>query len=193
MSSVKITRTTGFSKIVATASAMGKPSVVVGIVDNPDIAEYATYNEFGWAQRVTGKQSTFLQKAFGVDVQIGSVLMSPPRPFMRATFEAKNGEWRQTLRNALKKTGLTDPAQALELVGRQAQVDIQETIRNGGVGGHKFPERSPLTLAIYESQDRETASGRKRRIESGTGSTRKEPLFRSGKLLGAIGYEVREK
>lgn len=181
----------GLQKLLVQSGKIGQPSVSVGIIDNPEIATYATYNEFGWVQRVTGKQSTFLLKNFGLDVQIGATLMAPPRPFMRATYAAKIGEWNQTLRSMLKGKGLYDPRQALEMVGRQAQVDIQETIKNGGVDGMTFPERSPLTLAIYQALDAETSSGNERRIEGDSGSARSKPLLKSGKMLGAIGYQIR--
>ena len=181
----------GMKNVVAKYGDVGKANVAVGVVDNPEIATYATYNEYGWVQRVTGKQAAYLRANYGMNLKVGTTLMSPPRPFMRATYAAKIGEWNKILQTMLKGNGLTDPRKALEIVGRQAQVDIQETIRNGGVDGTKFPERSPMTLAMYEAKDSTTSSGRKRKIEADSGSARGKPLFRSGKLFGAIGYEVR--
>ena len=45
----------------------GVSHVEVGVAD-ASIAPYATYVEYGWVQRVTGKQSLFLSNAIGKPV-----------------------------------------------------------------------------------------------------------------------------
>lgn len=162
----------------------------IGVFD-ADIAEYAAYNEFGWAQQVTGRQSSYLRHAFGVNVREGNTLMSPPRPFLRATASAKAEQWAKTFRDGMAH-GVPFRV-ALEAVARQAQVDIQQTIIHNGVdGGQKFPKRSPLTLAIYAAKDANTPSGRKRKIEGDSGSARDDALYKTGALLHAISYKLTE-
>lgn len=167
--------------------------VKIGVIDDPDIAKYAAYNEFGWVQRVTGRQSGFLRNNFGVNVMPGYTLSSPPRPFLRATATDKAGEWKKTLGDGIAALGVDHIPKVLEAVGRQAQADVQSTIKNNGTGKTKFPERSDLTLQIYEAKDAQTSKGRKRRIESGSGSQRRQALFKTGTLLSAIAYEVEVK
>nr|DAH90065.1 MAG TPA: virion morphogenesis protein [Caudoviricetes sp.] len=177
---------------------------LIGIIDNPEIAKYAAYNEFGWVQTVTPKQSAYLSGLLGYNTKVngfgeapvkpGSTLLNPPRPFLRATAKEKQSEWTNTLAKLIKgKTGVLNVAQAVEMMARQAQVDVQTTIKNNGTEKEKFPDRSPLTLKLYDAKDRTTAKGRKRKIESDSGSGRKQALFKTGKMLGAIGYEVKVK
>lgn len=179
------------SKLKALASKIPTAArVKIGIIDNPEVATYAAYNEYGWVQRVTPRQSGFLRNNFKVDVMPGMTLMSPPRPFLRATAKAKSEEWTKTFAEGVQALGIERANKVLELVGRQAQVDVQETIKNNGTGGERFPERSDLTMAIYAEKDAKTEKGRKRKISGTSGSGRTQALVRSGVLLGSIGYEV---
>lgn len=162
----------------------------VGIMGDEDMATIASYNEFGWVQSVTPKQSYFLNENFGVNVKPGYTLSSPPRPFFRATAKSKGKEWQSTLSKAIKSLGLNKLEKAIELAARQAQSDIQETIQNNGTKEERFPDRSSLTLAIYASQDSLTARGNKRNIESTSGSARSQALVKTGKMLNAIQYEI---
>lgn len=169
-----------------------KARVKIGVINNPEVAKYAAYNEFGWVQRVTPRQSGFLRSNFGVDVMPGMTLMSPPRPFLRGTAKAKVKDWTETFKTGIQSLGVEKASKVLALVGRQAQTDVQDTIKNNGTGGEKFPVRSDLTMAIYAAQDAATKKGRKRKIEGNSGAGRSEALLRSGVLLGSIGYEVEE-
>lgn len=179
-------------KKLAEAIPQQPKKVVVGIWDNPEIATYATYNEFGWTQRVTGRQAGYLNFHYGLDLKPGYTLQSPPRPFMRATAAAKQKKWTKTLKAGIQHYGLTNIYKALAATGRIAQIDIQQTIQNNGVvGGEVFPDRSPMTLEIYAVKDALTASGRKRRIEADSGSGRKKALMKTGNLQKAIAFEVR--
>ena len=179
----------------------------VGIIDNPDVARYAVFNEYGWVQRVTGAQSLFLRGALGQPVPTvggkpqwssaaikpGSTLMSPPRPFLRATARDCSADWQKQARQILEAVGPLGAEQAVLHMARQAQVDVQETIRNNGTAKEKFPDRSPLTLALYESWDGVSSKGRKRKISGDSGSKRSQALIKTGTLLGAIGYQVEKK
>lgn len=179
-------------KKLAEAIPQQPKQVVVGIWGNPEIATYATYNEFGWVQRVTGRQAGYLNFHYGLDLKPGYTLQSPPRPFMRATAAAKQKKWTKTLKAGIQHYGLTNIYKALAATGRIAQIDIQQTIQNNGVvGGEAFPDRSPMTLEIYAVKDALTASGRKRKIESDSGTGRDKALFLSGTLLQSIGYEIK--
>lgn len=169
-----------------------KASVKVGIIDNPEIATYAAYNEFGWVQRTTPKQRHFLAKEFDVHLKEGTVLLNPPRPFLRATASANSDDWGKTFAEALKNLGIKNFQQAAKLMARQAQADIQETIRNNGTKNEQFPDRSGMTAKIYEVKDARTAKGRKRKRERDSGSASEKALVKTGALLSAIGYEIEE-
>lgn len=128
--------------------------VEVGVTD-ASIAEYAQYVEFGWAQRVTPKQSLFLSGAIGRPVPLsnrgrpdfskaaikpGTALVNPPRPFLRGTLVAEQEKWKGVLKKALR--GLQDPASALTVLGTVAAQDVQATIASGGTTKEKFQERA---------------------------------------------------
>ena len=175
-------------------------SFKVGILDNPQVATYAAYNEFGWVQAVTGKQSDYLSYKLGYDVEAnghkgqpirpGMTLHSPPRPFLRGTAAAKKEEWRKALEDGIKVLGLKKLPQILENVARQAQVDVQTTIKNNGTDKQQFPNRSSLTKKLYGLESATTSRGRKRKIEDDAGAARDKALIYSGRLLQSIGYEV---
>ena len=126
----------------------------VGIIDDPEVATYAAYNEFGWVQRVTPKQSVYLSGRLNYSVKKngfanapikpGMTLSSPPRPFLRGTADAKKEEWRDLIAQGIKTIGVQQLPKIIELVARQAQVDVQETIKNNGTDKRKFPDRSPV-------------------------------------------------
>lgn len=176
--------------------------IKVGIIDNPDVAEYAAYNEFGWVQKVTGAQAAYLSGALGHDVKTrgmknapikpGYTLMSPPRPFLRATARDCADKWHETIKKGVQKLGVTKLPQVAEMIGRQAQVDVQETIKNNGTSKERFPDRSPLTLELYKRAEALTASGRKRKMAAGAGATRKKALLNSGVMHKTIGYRIEQ-
>lgn len=173
----------------------------VGIIDDPEVATYAAYNEFGWVQRVTPKQSVYLSGRLNYSVKKngfanapikpGMTLSSPPRPFLRGTADAKKEEWSDLIAQGIKTIGVQQLPKIIELVARQAQVDVQETIKNNGTDKQKFPDRSPLTKELYEGKFSTTSSGRKRKIESDSGAGRDKALLLSGTLLQSIGYEIK--
>lgn len=173
----------------------------VGIIDDPEVATYAAYNEFGWVQRVTPKQSVYLSGRLNYSVKKngfanapikpGMTLSSPPRPFLRGTADAKKEEWRDLIAQGIKTIGVQQLPKIIELVARQAQVDVQETIKNNGTDKQKFPDRSPLTKELYAGKFSTTSSGRKRKIEGDSGAGRDKALFLSGTLLQSIGYEIK--
>lgn len=179
----------------------GATHVEVGVTD-PEIAKYATFVEFGWVQRVTGKQSIFLSNAIGKPVprreggkpnfqaaaiKPGMALVNPPRPFLRGTMAAEAPKWRETAKKALQKT--RDKEKALAILGRQAADDVRMTITSGGTSKEKFPERSSLTLELY--RQRAEAKGRKGKSKGGGNFMTAKPLVLTGKLLNSIGYEVK--
>lgn len=179
--------------------------VEVGVTD-ASIAEYAQYVEFGWVQSVTPKQSLYLSNAIGQPVPFengqpvwkeaaikpGSALVNQPRPFLRGTLAAEQGKWRETLRKALHK--FQDSAIALAVLGTVAAQDVQETITRGGTSKERFPERSSLTMALYEAA---ATGGKKKGKKARKGQSAKsntattQPLIYSGALLHSIGFEVK--
>lgn len=177
--------------------------VEVGVTD-PEIAKYATYVEYGWAQRVTTKQSLYLSNAIGKPVprggdgkfafdkaaiKPGTALVNPPRPFLRGTLAAEGGKWLKVLKASLKRGDA--PMKALAVVGTIAQQDITETIARGGTSKEKFPERSELTMALLDQAQK----GRKRpsgkNASGASASNRTQPLVLTGKLLNAIKFDVK--
>lgn len=180
-------------KLAETAKpAKSKISFKVGIIDAPNIATYAAYNEFGWVQQVTNKQQWWFRGwRIKNPPKEGNALMSPPRPFLRGTAEAKKDEWRDLIAEGISTLGLQALPQIIEDTARQAQVDVQETIKNNGTDKEKFPARSPLTLELYKAKYGTTAKGRPRKIEPDSGAAREQALFLSGALLQSIGYEIK--
>lgn len=158
-------------------------SVLVGIDDKSDVAEYAKYVEYGWVQRVTEKQSRYLAGVLGGSAPApGSSLVNPPRPFLRGTFSAERKKWKDVMQNSLARD-LFNFDLALIRVGMVAAEDIRETIVKGGTSKQKFPKRSSLTMAFYQALKGD------RKGEGGNSDTDK-PLVLSGSLLNAITYKL---
>ncbi len=171
-------------RILKTASdTQNARYVKVGITDE-DVAEYAVYQEFGWVQSVTDRQSKFFFAANGVFVPPGSALVLPPRPTFRATFAAENQKWRKIVQSGLKKFGVSRIAEVLALAGMAAANDLRATITNGGTSQGKFPERSDLTMALYSNR----TAGRKKSGPSNL--TTRKPLIKTGRFLHSIDYQV---
>ena len=188
---IKVQRSGGIQKVAAEAGEMGKPHAVIGITD-PEVATYATYNEYGWVQRTTKKQAGYFLNHFGMMLKPGTPLRSPPRPFMRATFADEVGHWQKILAEGLKHHGLKNARSALEVMARQAQVDIQETIKNNGSRTQKFPDRSLFTMMLYDIKDDKTPRGKLRDRSADSGSGREKSLVKIGTMLHSVGYEIRE-
>lgn len=181
----------------------GASRVEVGVTD-PEIAKYATYVEFGWAQRVTAKQSLYLSNAIGKPVprggdgkfawdeaaiKPGTALVNPPRPFLRGTLAAEGKKWLKALKTTLK---LGDaPMKALATVGVIAQQDITETIARGGTSKEKFPERSELTMAILDQAQKGRKRPRGKNVSATSATNRTQPLVLTGRLLNAIRFDVK--
>ena len=106
---------------------------------------------------------------------------------MRATFADEVGNWKKILAAGLKAKGVKDARAALEIMARQAQVDIQETIRNNGSRSTKFPDRSLFTTLLYDVKDER--KGRNRTADSGSG--RDKALVKVGTMLHSVGYEIK--
>lgn len=129
-------------------------TVSVGLINKPDIVEYAKVYEYGGEFKVKNyKQHKWFEHNLPKDYkqvpQMGNKLVHPPRPFLRFTAAAKAYEWKQELKKALKEfNGNTEAA--LSHVGRIAAVDIQKTLETGHIGGYVFEKRRPLTLDLYK-------------------------------------------
>lgn len=180
-------------RIKAAAKNNGeKRFVEIGVTNKPTIATYAAYNEFGWAQTVTKRQSGFLRNRYGLAIMPGMHLVCPPRPFLGGTARAEGKKWAKLLGATLKVRGIESLDDALLMVGQIAQQDVKTTIANNGTSKEKFPDRSEVTLAIYSQQDTETDSGRPRERDSTGGLDREQALVKTGTLLASIGYWLRE-
>lgn len=167
-----------------------KLKVEVGIKD-PEVAEYATYVEYGWVQTITPKQSRYFGAKYGIGLKPGNTLFNPPRPFMRGTLAAKHEEWKQSLGMYARQAGIERLPKALALVGELMANDIKMTIRNGGVeGGESFPRRSALTQALLAAQTAKTASGKRRKTDSTGNAMGDKPMMNTGMMLSKVGYWV---
>lgn len=150
------------------------------------VAQVASFQEFGWVQQTTSKQRGFFALNWGIRLKKGSLFM-PPRPFLRATALAEKDKWIKIVADTIKANGIQDLKSALVAVGLQAKTDVQETINNGGTSKEKFEKRSGLTQKIYarESMDH---------VTDGTGGIEGDkPLFKTGTLLNAITFKLRDK
>jgi hypothetical protein len=91
----------------------GTPTALVGF-----------WNEYGTAHR-----------------QGDTTVITPPRPFMRTTAEAKGARWAKIVGVMLKSNG-GDFEAALRVAGEAAVVDVQQTI-----GAFTDPANAPSTIA----------------------------------------------
>lgn len=164
---------------------MGQVTAVeVGVLD-AEIATYASFVEFGWAQRVTPKQARwFIHQGVAHPPKTGSALINPARPFMRSTVAACSKEWANLFARAIKKQGIENIKAALSLVGMQASADIRQTLVDGGTKLDTFDRRAKLTMELYEREAKGHAS-------DGSGNMHTDkPLVKTGSLLNAIGYQL---
>lgn len=163
-------------------------SALIGITD-PKLATIATYQEFGWVQRVTAKQHGWLGAHAGWNIapQPGASLVLKPRPFFHSTVMAKHKKWFQIARRAPLVMGIPDTEKLLALVGAEMVADVQQTIKDGGNEYAAFEERHPLTMAIYAQR----AQGHQ---TDGTGGISiGKPLFLTGRMFASIHFEIIEE
>ena len=162
----------------------------VGITDE-SIAQYAVYQEYGWVQRVTGKQAAwFANQGVNHPPRPGNSLVLPPRPFFRATIDACSEDWSKLFVRTLKALGPDEFLTALQLTAQKAAEDFRDTVRNGGTSKVKFEDRAPLTMELYKQQSATTSKGNARRISGGNVSTT-QPLVKTGAMLNAIGWNLK--
>lgn len=180
-------------KLAADLEKAGSHKVSIGIKDirtpsKISTQEYSVYFEFGWTQKASVAMAKYLTAASGEEVKPGSTLMSPPRPFFRGTIDEEGDKWVKFLKNAVRHYSvehvLAAHLMALDLVGLKVQQDIQHTLANGGTRGQKFPQRSPLTMAIYKAM----TEGHKT-DGSGNYSTTKPGVVLKN-LLHSVAYEI---
>lgn len=159
--------------------------VEVGIIDDAEVATYASYVEFGWVQRVTAKQAGwFIGQGVDHPPKVGSALVNPARPFLRATAAACGKKWAQVFERTIKAGGVDALPTALQLVGMQASGDVKQTLINGGTERDSFNPRSGLTMELYAQE----AAGHS---TDGTGNLETDkPLVKTGTLLNAIGFQI---
>lgn len=163
----------------------------VGISDE-SIAQYAVYQEYGWVQRVTGKQAAwFANQGVNHPPRPGNSLVLPPRPFFRATIDACSEDWSKLFVRTLKALGPDEFLTALQLTAQKAAEDFRDTVRNGGTSKVKFEDRAPLTMELYQQQSATTSKGNARRINGGNVSTT-QPLVKTGAMLNAIGWNLKK-
>lgn len=182
----------GFSKAVDAIKdkffkkAKEPMSVNVGIINNPQVAKYAAYLEYGWVQTVTGKQAKWFRAQLGDDApKRGSVLIMPPRPIFAATKRACGDKWANYVKTAISTSnGRVDTEKLLAAVGTIAAGDIRNTIAHNGTADERFADRAPLTLALLSKQ----AEGHR---TDGSGSlSRSQALVRSHALINSIHYQI---
>lgn len=154
--------------------------------DNVSMAQIAQWQERGWTQRVTPKQVGFFRYNFGISLKKNGVLHLPPRPFLTLTAKKEMPRWLSLYRQAITK-GKMRPREALQLVAQEAVTDVRKTILNGGVGGKRFAERSPMTMEIL----RQRTKGKRAQPDAGMATSR--ALFATGGLLNSISYLIHKR
>jgi len=104
-------------KITAELRKIGNQKLVVGVID-PNVAEYATYNEFGTKS-------------------------IPQRSFLRSTYDEQIGKWERQLENGIK--GIlnmkADASRVWDLLGIKAKGDVQKKLRS-----NIAPANAPSTI-----------------------------------------------
>lgn len=157
----------------------------VGIIDDPEMATIAAYQEYGWVQRVTPKQAGWFKgQGLKNPPKAGASLVLPPRPFFRATMQAEGKQWSKYYAAALKAYGVDNAGAALQATAMRAADDIKQTMISGGTSKEQFEDRSPLTMEMYAKQ----AAGHN---ADGTGNiSGAKPLVKTGALLNSIGYQL---
>lgn len=151
------------------------------------VADVANILENGWVQIVTPKQAGYLRR-HGFAVKPDTVISSPPRPFMRLTFENRRDVWNRLAEQfLLSRFDFNKVEQsiisAMTYVGDNAVSDVKETIYENLYG---IEPRSSATLNIMRRwlRDRELeASG-------DAGMVRSKSLFRSGLLMTSVAYQI---
>ena len=94
---IKVNRNTGVRKLAAEVGKVGAPYAEIGITD-PEVATYATYNEYGWVQRTTKKQTGYFLRNFGIMLKPGTPLSSRGRH--RSTFRRRSETTARAVRSS---------------------------------------------------------------------------------------------
>lgn len=158
--------------------------VCVGVNNNPRIATYAAYLEYGWTQTVTVPQVGWLNHHGASGIRPGSKLVMLPRPTFATTVRKNTPKWQKIARNAMKRQmPRYQPDDILTLLGTVATDDIKTQIATA----EGMPRRKPLTLAIYAAM----ASGHD--VAGLNNTTTDKPLVHTGAFLGSISWEIREE
>ena len=114
------------------------------------------------------------------------MLHLPPPPFHTRTARKKMPHRLRLYRQAITK-GKMKPREALQLVAQEAVTDVRQTILNGGVGGKRFAERSPMTMEIL----RQRTKGKRAQPDAGMATSR--ALFATGGLFNSISYLIHKR
>lgn len=170
--------------------AQKKCRAKIGYPNNPEIADRAAHNEYGWVQTVKADKAGYFLGQFHVKVNVGTTLYCPPRPFFRATFRECDTKWRDEFAAGLKRLGITGLSEVVEGTAKIAWNDVLNTIVNGGTESEKFPERSGLTMKIYANAWKTLPTGRRRKISSFSSARTTKPLTLTGEMLRALAYEI---
>ncbi|MCY1690733.1 hypothetical protein OVA29_08695 [Exiguobacterium sp. SL14] len=165
---VKIRRGDGQQKLKEMAKAsrnLDGRKLRVGVMEGGELGMIAHVHEFGCDIKVTDKMRGYLGSQ-GIHLKKETtVIRIPERSFIRAGFDAKEGEWRNKvddiLQNAL--TGGIPIESALDMLGLDLG-KIQEFARD-----LSSPPNSATTVKLKGSSN---------------------PLVDTGRLIGAIKHEV---
>lgn len=138
----------------------------VGVMEGGELGMIAYVHEFGCDIKVTDKMRGYLGSQ-GIHLKKETtVIRIPERSFIRAGFDAKEGEWRNKvddiLQNAL--TGGIPIESALDMLGLDLAGKIQEFARD-----LRSPPNSSATVKLKGSSN---------------------PLIDTGRMIGAIKHEV---
>lgn len=142
-------RDLGYTSIITGMKSLNNATVVVGVLknagkeaDGTDLVDVAVYNEYGTKH-------------------------IPPRPFLRIATDEHGEDWQDLAEQCVGKIidGVLDKDRALQIIGLQAQKDVQATIKDSS----NFAPNSQKTV------DRKGSS---------------KPLIDTGRLRQSIRYRV---
>lgn len=151
------------------------------------VSKVATWLEYGWEQTATNAQIGWF-RAHGYPMPWRAHLILPPRPTFKATAETHKTKWIKTFNFAMKSLAKAPDIaikKGLIMVGKQAQGDVQDTIINNGVEGHKFAPRSGATTALL------TLFAQGHKVKGKNNTTSEKALKNTGTFLHSIVYEIK--
>lgn len=161
--------------------------VRVGVLNNPQVATYASYLERGWVQTVTPRQAGWLNANGLTGVRPGARLVLVPRPFIEAAIQNNEDKWRKMASNMIRRQSPNlDLRQVAAFLGARAAEALREQIATA----NGMERRKASTLEIYAFDYAAHHPNGRPRGSSVNNTETDKPLVRTGRLLGSISFTL---